>query len=493
MYRRRVQNWMKHIDFLLQEVICFQLAFCIACILRHGWMNPYSSVLYRNTAIVTGMMQIFIIVGFNVFNNILWRGYYKEFINSVKTVAVVMLLSVFYLFLIQQGSTFSRFVLVATAGYYWILCYLFRCLRKYYLRLRSTENQGEKSLIVVTTRKRAKKTIRKLREKNINEFFITGIILLDCEILSDGRTTPNGENLPKNEIEGIPVVSGHSNAAEYICRDWVDEVFLDVKEVDSYCRNLIHTMADMNMVIHLRIGDSEDFSLPKKAIQQIGDCTVITMSSHIRNLSEAFVKRCMDIVGGLVGCLITGILFLFLAPAIYIQSPGPILFSQMRVGRNGKLFRIYKFRSMYMDAEERKKELAELNEMRDGRMFKIDNDPRIIGCGKGPGRGIGNFIRRTSLDEFPQFYNVLKGEMSLVGTRPPTLDEWELYNPHHRGRLSIKPGLTGMWQVSGRSDVQNFEEVVALDRQYIAEWSLGLDIRILFKTVLTVLRGEGAK
>ncbi len=487
MYHRRVQSWMKHMDFLVQELICFQLAFCIACIMRHGWINPYYSVLYRNTAIVAAMIQIFIIVGFNVFNDILWRGYYKEFINSVKTVVMVMLLMVFYLFLIQQGVTFSRFVLIATTGYYWAFCYLFRGLRKYYLRLKSSENQGEKSLIVVTTKKRAEKTVCKLREKNINEFVLTGIILLDCEVL------PEGGNSTFGELKGIPVVAGYNNAAEYLCRDWVDEVFLDVKEMDTYCRTLIHTMADMNMVIHLRIGDSEDFPIQKKAIQQIGDSTVVTMSSQIRNMREAFVKRLMDIAGGLVGCLLTGILFLFLAPAIYIQSPGPVLFSQMRVGRNGKLFRIYKFRSMYMDAEERKKELLARNELEDGRMFKMENDPRIIGSEKGPGRGIGSFIRRTSLDEFPQFFNVLKGEMSLVGTRPPTLDEWELYNPHHRSRLSIKPGLTGMWQVSGRSDVQNFEEVVALDRRYIAEWSLGLDIRILLKTIVTVIRGEGAK
>ena len=481
MYRRRVQNWMKHIDFLIQEILCFQLAFCTACILRHGWMNPYSSVLYRNTAVVAAMIQIFIIVGLNVFHDILWRGYYKEFLNSVKTVALVMLLIVFYLFLIQQGGTFSRFVLIATAGYYWILCYLFRNLRKYYLRLKSTENQGEKSLIVITTCRRAEKTVRQLREKNVREFSITGIILFDCDMPF------------KNEMEGIPVVAGRGNAVEYICRDWVDEVFLDMSEMDDDCRELIQTMAEMNMVIHLRIGDNEDFPIQGKTIQQIGDCMVITMSSHIRNVGEAFVKRSMDVAGGLVGCLLTGILFLFLAPVIYIQSPGPIFFSQMRVGRNGKLFRIYKFRSMYMDAEERKKELADQNEVKDGRMFKMDNDPRIIGSEKGPGRGIGNFIRRTSLDEFPQFLNVLKGEMSLVGTRPPTLDEWELYNPHHRGRLSIKPGLTGMWQVSGRSDVSDFEEVVALDRQYIAEWSLGLDVKILLKTVAAVIRGQGAK
>ena len=481
MYRRRLQNWMKHMDFLIQELICFQLAFCMACIMRHGLGNPYSSVLYRNVAIVGAMLQIFVAVSFNVFQNILWRGYYKEFINSVKTVILVMFSLVFYLFLIQQGGTFSRFVLIATTGYYWGFSYLFRCLRKYYLRKKGIANQGKKSLIIVTTRDKAEATLNQLLEKTLYEFSIMGIILTDCV-----------EN-PGGKLGDVPIVAGQENAVEYICRDWVDEVFLDVPEVDSFCKKLIQAIVDMNMVVHMRIGNDEDFPLQKKTVQRIGDCTVITMSSSIRSMKDAAIKRFIDIVGGLIGCLFTGILFLFLAPIIYIQSPGPIFFSQMRVGRNGKLFRIYKFRSMYMDAEERKKELARFNEVEDGRMFKIENDPRIIGSEKGPGKGIGNFIRHTSLDEFPQFLNVLKGDMSLVGTRPPTLDEWELYNPYHRGRLSIKPGLTGMWQVSGRSDVQDFEEVVALDRKYISEWSLSLDIRILLKTVIIVVKGAGAK
>lgn len=481
MYRRRLQDWMKHMDFLIQELICFQLAFCVACIMRHGLGNPYSSVLYRNVAIVGAMLQIFVAVSFNVFQNILWRGYYKEFINSVKTVILVMFSLVFYLFLIQQGGTFSRFVLIATTGYYWGFSYLFRCLRKYYLRKKGIANQGKKSLIIVTTRDKAETTLNQLLEKTLYEFSIMGIILTDCV-----------EN-PSGKLGDVPIVAGQENAVEYICRDWVDEVFLDVPEVDSFCKKLMQAIVDMNMVVHMRIGNDEDFPLQKKTVQRIGDCTVITMSSSIRSIKDAAIKRFIDIVGGLTGCLFTGILFLFLAPIIYIQSPGPIFFSQMRVGRNGKLFRIYKFRSMYMDAEERKKELARFNEVEDGRMFKMENDPRIIGSEKGPGKGIGNFIRHTSLDEFPQFLNVLKGDMSLVGTRPPTLDEWEMYNPYHRGRLSIKPGLTGMWQVSGRSDVQDFEEVVALDRQYIAKWSLALDIRILLKTVIIVVRGAGAK
>ena len=145
-----------------------------------------------------------------------------------------------------------------------------------------------------------------------------------------------------------------------------------------------------------------------------------------------------------------------------------------------------------MDAEERKKELMDRNEM-NGLMFKMENDPRIIGSEKGPGKGIGNFIRKTSLDELPQFWNILKGDMSLVGTRPPTKAEYEQYDLHHKIRLSMKPGLTGMWQTSGRSDITDFEEIVKLDAQYIENWSLTLDLKLLFKTVAVVLKKEGSK
>ena len=249
----------------------------------------------------------------------------------------------------------------------------------------------------------------------------------------------------------------------------------------------------MSIVVHICVGSQYDFPMQKRIVEKFGEFTVVTMTPSILNLREAFAKRLMDIVGGFVGCLLTGIFTVILAPFIWIKSPGPIFFSQMRVGRNGKLFKMYKFRSMYPDAEERKQELLAMNEVEDGYMFKIENDPRIIGSEKGAGKGIGNFIRKTSLDEFPQFFNVLKGDMSLVGTRPPTLDEWEKYEPHHRGRMSIRPGITGMWQVSGRSDVMDFEEVVALDRDYISRWSIGLDIKILLKTVVSVVKGQGAR
>ena len=241
----------------------------------------------------------------------------------------------------------------------------------------------------------------------------------------------------------------------------------------------------MGITIHIKLARVADDS-SNQIVEKLEGYTVLSTSINMVSAGQLIFKRTMDICGGLVGMLLTGIIFVFVAPIIYIKSPGPIFFKQVRIGKNGKKFNIYKFRSMYMDAEERKKELMAQNDIKDGMMFKMDNDPRII-------KGIGNFIRDYSLDEFPQFWNVLIGDMSLVGTRPPTVDEWEKYEMHHRSRLAFKPGLTGMWQVSGRSNITDFEEVVRLDTEYIKKWNPGLDIKILFKTVAVVLGKVGSK
>ena len=219
------------------------------------------------------------------------------------------------------------------------------------------------------------------------------------------------------------------------------------------------------------------------------------MTSNYAGPAQLFFKRIIDILGGLVGSIFAVIAIMIIGPKIKKESPGPVLFRQVRIGKNGKRFTFYKIRSMYMDAEERKKELQPQNRNADGMMFKLDWDPRIIGNRIVDGKqvtGIGEKIRSSSLDELPQFFNVLKGDMSLVGTRPPTEDEWEKYKYHHRARLSAKPGLTGLWQVSGRSSITDFEEVVKLDTRYINNWSLTLDMKILVKTIKAVLLHEGA-
>ena len=210
----------------------------------------------------------------------------------------------------------------------------------------------------------------------------------------------------------------------------------------------------------------------------------MTYVANVIDYRRMMIKRLMDIVGGSIGLLLTLILTPFVALAIKVDSRGPVFFSQVRIGKNGRRFKMYKFRSMYIDAEERKKELMDQNEVQ-GLMFKMDKDPRIT--------RVGNFIRKTSIDELPQFWNVLRGDMSLVGTRPPTEDEFEQYNIFYRRRLSITPGLTGMWQVSGRSDIKDFEDVVKLDLKYIDEWSLMQDVKIMLQTVGVVLFRRGSK
>ena len=211
---------------------------------------------------------------------------------------------------------------------------------------------------------------------------------------------------------------------------------------------------------------------------------VITMNGTHMSITDEILKRCLDIAGALVGCVLALIAMALIAIPLKLESPGPLLFKQKRVGLNGRIFNIYKIRSMYVDAEARKAELMKHNEM-NGLMFKMENDPRIT--------RVGRFIRKTSLDELPQFFNVLMGDMSLVGTRPPTLDEYEHYKSHHKRRLSMKPGITGLWQVSGRSEIEDFEEVVRLDVQYIDEWSLWLDIKLLLRTVAVVFSRRGAE
>ena len=265
----------------------------------------------------------------------------------------------------------------------------------------------------------------------------------------------------------------------------MDEALFSIPTELALPDKMIKNFGIMGITIHIKLARVADDS-SNQIVEKLEGYTVLSTSINMVSAGQLIFKRTMDICGGLVGMLLTGIIFVFVAPIIYIKSPGPIFFKQVRIGKNGKKFNIYKFRSMYMDAEERKKELMAQNDIKDGMMFKMDNDPRII-------KGIGNFIRDYSLDEFPQFWNVLIGDMSLVGTRPPTVEEWEKYEMHHRSRLAFKPGLTGMWQVSGRSNITDFEEVVRLDTEYIKKWSPGLDIMILFKTVAVVLGKVGSK
>ena len=219
-------------------------------------------------------------------------------------------------------------------------------------------------------------------------------------------------------------------------------------------------------------------------VSSVGTYPVVTYHRVCLDDSSKAIKRVIDIIGSLLGIIVFSPIMLVTAIAIKLESKGPVIFKQKRAGINGSTFMMYKFRSMCVDAEELKAKLQEQNEVKDGMMFKIKDDPRITKVGK--------FIRKTSIDELPQFFNVLFGSMSLVGTRPPTLDEVEKYERTHWRRMSIKPGITGMWQVSGRSQITDFDKIVELDTEYIDHWSIWLDFKIMFKTVLSLLQRKGA-
>jgi len=438
---------------------------------RHGASNPYTKPLYVREAVALVLVQIFtLFVGEN-FKDVLRRGYFQEFIATMRQAVLLSLASTFYLFMIQEGEGYSRITLLLTGIFYLLFCYPVRILWKKYLLSGASGLVTKRSLLVLTDSIHAEETLHNLEPCHYYGVSVCGLVIVD-------------KNMVGETIGGIRVVADKDTIVEYVCREWVDQVFVNV-EADDRIMRIMRDCNKMGVAVHRCLNDLDNIVGKRQCVEHVGEYTVLTTSVNMVSTTQLFYKRTLDILGGLVGCLLTGILFLFVAPAICIKSPGPVFFSQVRVGRNGKKFKIYKFRSMYMDAEERKKELMSENQVEDGMMFKMKDDPRII-------KGIGHFIRKYSIDEFPQFLNVLKGDMSLVGTRPPTVDEWEKYDLHHRVRLAIKPGITGMWQVSGRSDITDFEEVVKLDAKYIDEWSIGLDLKILFKTVASVLGGSGA-
>ena len=482
MYRKDSESWLKHADFIILDMICLQLAYVLAYIIRLQGICPYGNIIYRNMAVFLELADLLVIFTTGTMKSVLKRGYYSDFIVTLKHSVIVGALALLYLFMLQQGLAFSRLTLILTIVLYFILTYVVRELWKNLLR-KKMEDGGARNLLIVASRDNAEQVVQNMQENNYARFTLAGVVVTD-------------EDWTGREIHGVPVVSDEKNAAMYVFQEWIDEVLVAVPDSLPYPDKLISQLTETGVTVHLNLAKVANVPGKKQFVEKVGNYTVLTTSLNYASTGQLLLKRIMDIVGGLVGCIFTGIICIFVGPAIYIASPGPIFFAQERVGKNGKKFKMYKFRSMYMDAEERKAELMKDNKLGDGKMFKLDFDPRVIGNKVLPDgshkTGIGDFIRRTSLDEFPQFFNVLKGDMSIVGTRPPLLSETSLYELHHRARLAIKPGITGMWQVSGRSDITDFEEVVRLDKEYIENWNIGLDIKILFKTVLVVFRKDGS-
>lgn len=483
MYKRRLQGWARHLDLFIIDLIWLHVSFFGAYVLRHGFVNFYSNRLYLSMGLIMLLLNTVYITILDPFRNILTRSTFVEVKEAIKQTIYIVLLSSLVMFFTQEGIAFSRITLLMTALIYFIGILIIRTIWKNY-RLRHKDSSHNPTMLLLSSKKIIKSSTMKDLLQEYKDYNIKGFVVLDSEMIIGGV------------YHNVPIVATHQNMIDYISKQWVDEVMIYMPAEKSVPVSLINTFVEMGVTVHYCLGKIGKVDGQSQFVESIGNYTFITTSINTIRTSQWLIKRVFDIIVGIIGCVFTLLITIIIGPIIFIESPGPIFFKQQRVGRNGKPFYMYKFRSMYLNAEEEKEKLMEQNTIKDGMMFKIDFDPRIIGSKKLPDgtckKGIGNYIRDYSIDEFPQFLNVLRGDMSFIGTRPPTIDEWNKYELHHRARLAFKPGITGLWQVSGRSNIKDFEEVVKLDKEYIENWGIELDAKILIKTFIVVFKKEGS-
>ena len=454
------------------DLLCTMISFGAAAILRH--IYDANGPLDKNSAITACLLLLLCTTVYNVLmegnRDFFKRDQFVEFMSVAKCTFVVLIITLVLMFFMQSTYGLSRILLAVFALINVVLTFIVHCTYKKAVIKHYKTNGAENKVLVVTTMDRGITLMEQLRLNLPWDAELVAVCVMDSKEI-------------EYDMNGITVIANADNLYDAAGKMALDEVLIDLPEYsNSERKKLVTDLQQMGVTCHCIIHTFQ-IDGSTRIIDTFGNKPVVSYHKTVVDFRSHLVKRAMDICGALVGLLITAVVTPFVALAIKIEAPGPVFFSQERVGRNGRRFKIYKFRSMYMDAEERKKELMEKNQM-SGLMFKMDDDPRITKVGK--------FIRKTSIDELPQFYNILVGQMSLVGTRPPTVDEFNQYSLYYKRRLSMTPGLTGMWQATGRSNITDFDEVVKLDLEYIDNWSIGLDIKILFMTVYSVLFSRGA-
>lgn len=471
MYQRKSN--LQSLIILLLDCLCIITSLILANYIRNGRLFESDNARMDFGMLMGACLSVFLAMNLlrSTNRDMLLRGPLHELINIVRSNVFMFAGAAVLLYFLHVLDAYSRLVFFFFLLLDCLLMFTAHQIWKKMLPFLYRHFGDVRKLLLVSDSEFSSELVSDLRGMKDYSYEIIGIALLDGD--------------KQDVFMDFPVVADAGSLAEYCKSASLDEVIVAVGAArKTAILPIMEIMAQMGIAVHYQIPVPELVGASQKVLSQFGRFYTVTYANRVAPIGQVLLKRLMDICGALVGCVFLLLLTLIAGPLIKLESPGPVFFAQKRVGRNGRIFKMYKFRSMYADAEERKKELMEQNEM-NGLMFKMENDPRIT--------GIGHIMRKTSLDEFPQFINILKGDMSLVGTRPPTLDEFSQYSFYHKKRLSFRPGLTGMWQVSGRSDITDFEEIVKLDVEYIDNWSFMLDVKILIKTVLAVFKGSGAK
>ena len=467
--------------YVVLDMAAIIAAYLLAEIIREPVLQNKSPLELWFGGIVIIFVYILVILFYQPKKTLMNRNSWDEFQIVVTINFQMALILAFLLYLCRIGTRFPRsfyivFFIFNVIWMYWGRVFLRRMLKTFY-----SHPENRKKLLICSNDENALKVMHKFVTSSMYDYEAVALMVVYKKEKEADRVKIY--RICHRDTRSYMEESRES-LEDFLCHQVIDEALLSLpcsgrEELSQF----IFRLETMGIQTHVTV-NSFLRGGREKVVEDFGVYHVLTYSPRIFEPTEMFLKRAMDIIGGSVGVILTILLGIVVIPAIHIESPGPAVFKQIRIGRNGRRFPIYKFRSMYIDAEERKKELMKQNEM-SGLMFKMKDDPRIT--------KIGKFIRKTSIDEFPQFINVLKGDMSLVGTRPPTEDEFMQYEERHKRRLSLKPGLTGMWQVKGRSSITDFEDVVKLDLEYIDNWSIWLDLKLLFETVVIVFTGKGAE
>lgn len=427
-----------------------------------------SSIVFDIHAHLTFLMVVHVISYYvsDYSKNFKFRSVVEELIQTIKYELAFLLLAVVVFPLLEPTlhylSIYNLLWIVGVNTLFILVLNLF--IRKIWKVLLHQKKYTQRILLVIT-RARVERVLKQLSTYEYG--YVSAVCIVDDE---------------RFEASNFTIVT-LDNLVTYATRSVVDQVVINLPSESFLIADFVSRFETMGLPVAVNIAALDFVTNSEKAIQRFGNSSVVNFSTTFYRSSDIALKRVIDIMGSLVGLIICALVSIFLVPLIK-RDGGPAIFVQDRVGRNGRVFKFYKFRSMRVDAEKIKKELMSQNQMQGG-MFKIENDPRVT--------KIGHFIRKTSLDELPQFWNVLKGDMSLVGTRPPTLDEYMTYTPEQKRRLSFKPGITGLWQISGRSNIKNFDDVVKLDVSYLDGWTIWKDIEILLKTIKVVFNRQGAK
>ena len=470
MYRRAVEGWAKHWDFILLDVLCLQAAYIIGYWVRFGFGRfVYAHEDYQAVGLFLALFCVLSAAVFNTMHTVLRRSLGQEIRRTLAQCLLVFAEIIIFLFSKKDSESVSRIILYTTLGIYAVLGFATRMLYKRFLIRRQLFGKKREVLLVAADRLTAERTIKRFRDRPEESIRICGVVLMD------GKKA--------GSVLEIPVVAEPAAAADYICANWIDEVYIAVPEGSPQLTELTDHCAEMGVTVHRELPGPAG-AQGEQRMEKMAQRAVLTSSIRMAKPWQLAVKRCIDFLAGLILSIPAALAIVILTPVIKSISSGPVLLRQERIGQNGRKFRVLSIRTMYMDAKRR---MREWREKYPDRKLTLENDPRLIGnrtLKDGTERhGIGVFIRKLSLDMLPQAFNLLAGQMSLVGTRAPSVEEWENYQYHHRVRLACKPGITGLWQASGKSRSMSFEEATALDTRYIARWSLSMDAGILFRTI----------